>query len=618
MTLTACIAVSLGSVLLLAPPALAKPDKELLERAATTLERGVKSGDFDTRAAAVAGLGNLPKKRALPLVTDALTDPQWAVRAAAIGALRDLRDTRAWEKAVIAALRDLKIDVSLGSLPLLEPLGAKRGAALLVKALRTDDFPKPERVAIALAQRGGDWMVEGYRAALRARGPFVAAFEAQLTRLPLPDALPLWKDGLAKRTPEVQRELLARLAAHAEDAGDVAFIAPLLKSSDADIAFETARLLARYENRAGRAVLVAAAESADDARRLAALRALEPIATADLFDIVRPIVTDRSADLELLLAAYAIFHKGKNPKLAAYLDGQLTNTDINQRAAAVAYIGEVKGRAAIDDLVPLLGAGPLVIRVQAARSLGRLGQRAAIQPLQRALQSATDKEFKLALLAALADVKDAEIIPVVRFYLNDFDKDVQRAAVRALTLVPHESGVPDLEQALQSRDREIRVMALEALVKQDPERNLRQFTSALQWIDPGFVTDLVKSWKGQARPHLEAALASSRDDMRAAALAATRHLDEADQQALTATLVREGKRDELRVAALDRHVELAGRAAAPLLAELARGDHAGLKVAALEHLGRVAPRDHLDLLIAALDDPAERLRVIAAGALVGL
>lgn len=618
MNLTARLAATLASVLLLAPPVLAKPDKELVERAATTLERGVKSGDFDTRAAAVAGLGNLPKKRAMPLVTDALTDPQWAVRAAAIGALRDLRDTRAWEAAVIEALRDLKIDVSLGSLPLLEPLGPKRGAALLAKALRTKDFPKPERVAIALAQRGGDWMVEGYRAALRARGPFVEAFEAQLTRLPLPDALPLWKDGLTQRSPEVQRELLARLAAHAGEPIDVAFIVPLLKSDDANIAFETARLLARHDNRAGRAVLIAAAESADDARRLAALRALEPIATADLFDIVRPIVTDRSADLDLLLAAYAIFHKGKNPKLAAYLDGQLTNTDINQRAAAVAYIGEVKGRAAIDDLVPLLGAGPLVIRVQAARSLGRLGQRAAIPPLQRALQSATDKEFKLALLAALADVKDAEIIPVVRFYLNDFDKDVQRAAVRALAAVPHETGVPDLEQALQSRDREIRVMALEALVKQDPERNLRQFTSALQWIDPGFVTDLVKAWKGQARPHLEAALASSRDDMRATAMAALRHLDKADQEAITAALVRDGKRDELRLASLDRYVELAGRGASPLLGELARGGHAGLKVAALEHLGRIAPKDHLDLLTAALDDPAERLRVIAAGALVGM
>ena len=618
---SSALALPLATALILAATATAaarpQPD-EGVERATAHLVRGAKSGDFDTRALAIEGLGRVAKPVALPIVKDALADPQWAVRRAAIEALAALKETRAWEDAIIAAIADVKVDPDTGVMPMLAPLGPKKGVALLMAALRDPKFPKPERYATALVRVRGDWMVEGYRAALKLlKGPSLTPFELEFTKLPLPDALPLYKDGLAKRSPALQLELLTRL--EASDASlDVAFIAPLLKAKADDVVFRTAALLGRHGNAAGKAVLVEAAKGQDDARRLAALRALEPIATADLFDIVRPLVKDHASDIETLLAAYRIFFKGGNPKLAAYLEHELSNTDVTMRAAAVAFIGEVKGHAAIADLVPLLGAGPLVIRIQAAGSLGRLGQRAAIPPLRDALNVATEKEFKLALIDALALVKDAEVIPVVRFYVNDFDLDVQRAAVRTLASIPHESGVPDLEQALSSRDKGIRTIALQALVDLSPERTTSQFKQALAWIDPSFLSNLVSARKDKARPHLELALDSARDDLRAAAFASLGHLAKTDQVAIVANLAKNGKRIELRLAALARLVELQGAAATALAVELVNDPELAIKVAAIDLIGDLGGKEQDALVRGLIDDPAERIAVAASSALLRL
>ncbi|PKN57571.1 MAG: hypothetical protein CVU56_10335 [Deltaproteobacteria bacterium HGW-Deltaproteobacteria-14] len=604
---------------LVAPSASARKQvDEVVERAIKNLERGVKSGDFDTRALAVRGLGHAPKKEALPLVKDALADPQWKVRRAAIEALGDLKEKRLWEQALLAAIADVKIDADTGVMPLLAPLGPKKGVDMLMKALRDPKFPKPERYAAALARLGGDWMVTGYKAALKLlKGESRTPFEVEYTKLRLPDALPLYKDKLDRQEIGVQKVVLDRIEA-LDGKIDVGFLKVLLRSKDEAIAFQTAALLARHGNAAGKGLLVEAAKGQDEQKQLAALVALSPIASADLFDIVRPIVKDRSANIDLLLAAYRIFFKGGNPKLAAYLENELTNTDVNMRAAAVAFIGEVKGHAAISDLVPLLGAGPLVIRVQAAGSLGRLGQRDAIPALRDALNVAHETEFKVALLDALADIKDAEILDVVRFYIQERDADVRRAAVRAIVSVPTDEGLRDLEQVLSDRDREIRTMALRAIVERAPDRFIKQYEQALTWIEPSFVSDLADQWKGKARPHVELALDSSRDEMRSEGLRALKLLPKVDQLAVLAGLVKDAKREEMRLVALTKLVEVQGKDALPLVVELATSGDAKMRVAALAIIGERGGKEQDALLRGLVDDSAEAIRVAASSALLSL
>ena len=137
MTKTLATSAFLTAALLLgaASPALAKPDKATLELVMPVLVRGSKSGDFETRAAAVEALGYGPKKDVEKAITESLTDPQWNVRRGAIRALDHMKDKRAWEKAVGAAMRDPKVDAD-EVMRLIEPLGAKKGVALVMANLR--------------------------------------------------------------------------------------------------------------------------------------------------------------------------------------------------------------------------------------------------------------------------------------------------------------------------------------------------------------------------------------------------------------------------------------------------------------------------------------------------
>lgn len=172
---------------------------------------------------------------------------------------------------------------------------------------------------------------------------------------------------------------------------------------------------------------MAALDQPDEPRRVLALKALAPIANEATYERMKPIIKERETPYDQLILAYAVYMKSGSPKLVSYLEGELENTDVPQRAAAVYYLGQVKGRAALGDLTTLLGNAPEVIRFAAASAIGRLGLREGIPVLRDALARETDKSMKLALLDALAAIKDAEIIPVARFYVTASDADVRSA-----------------------------------------------------------------------------------------------------------------------------------------------------------------------------------------------
>ncbi|MCA9514125.1 MAG: HEAT repeat domain-containing protein, partial [Myxococcales bacterium] len=212
MTKTLATSAFLTAALLLgaASPALAKPDKATLELVMPVLVRGSKSGDFETRAAAVEALGYGPKKDVEKAITESLTDPQWNVRRGAIRALDHMKDKRAWEKAVGAAMRDPKVDAD-EVMRLIEPLGAKKGVALVMANLKDDKFPDRERYVLALERLGGDWLVEGFKAGLALKGDAKTPFESEVVKLPLKAAAPLHDKLFAKYPSGAQKAILDKI-----------------------------------------------------------------------------------------------------------------------------------------------------------------------------------------------------------------------------------------------------------------------------------------------------------------------------------------------------------------------------------------------------------------------
>jgi HEAT repeat protein len=597
--------------------ATAKPPKDAVQKAFGVLERGTRAGDFDVRAAAVAGLGRAPdKKAALTLIKDALKDPQWRVRRAAIEALRDQKD-KGWE----AELGKAACDPMVEEAQVLEMVMSQKvdaGVKLLLGALGGKDCVKPERYIQRLAGAPTEWMLATFKAGTASKVEGLRnLFTQALGGLPLPAALPLHKAGFAKYPTELQARLVARIKDENIE-GDIGFIESILKSKDTANHFATAELLALRGNGAGRAILVAAVGGSDMALRLRALRALAPIAGTAEFELMKGIIKDRETPYEHLIAAYTVYMKSDSQKLVGYLEKELENTDAPQRAAAVHFLGQVKGRAALPELHALMSVGAELVRRAAINAIGRLGQRESIPVLRDALARETNKTWQVEILNALATIKDAEIIPVVRFYINDSDASVKLAALKALASVPDASALPDLEIAARDRLKEIRELALTTMLDQDPEGRYEQFAKALEWIDVGVFRSFVVKHTDRVRRHVDAALHHTRDDLRAAAFQAVNLLAPTARAELLAGVVERSKRPEQRLAALDALTALQGAKAIDYLVGLSQGGDELLRVRAIAHLGRLGHKGAEANLIGWLDDPSEKIRTAAASAVLRL
>lgn len=618
-----------------APPASAKKaklDKALQERVTLILEAGTKSGDFSARATAVSGLGFVHKERALPMVKDALDDPQWQVRRAVIGALLRLKD-KSYEKAIADAVRSTRLDAGKEVLPLLEPLGVKQALATLRKALEDPKTNRPERYAAALAELGGDWLTDGFQMGLSLKNTNArAGFTDALATLPLPAAFPLYKAVIAKQAPMVQARVLEHIRTwwgtrksqqqRTAAAAHIAMIKPLVKSKDANVAFGTAETLALAGDASGRALLIAAAKGDDAGKRLRAIRALLGVPGKDLLDVVNVYAKKDDSDADLLTAVYDINAKVGNPKLVPFLRGNmgLNSTDsLDRRAAAVQVLGRVEGASALPTLLERLTEdGAKGIRLAAARAIGDLASRDAIQTLRQRLFAETDNEVKVAILGALGAIRDPAVIPTVQSEMMSGVAEVRMAAVKALAAVNHDAAVNDLKLLLRDRDPEVRRVALNAILTLGPEKYIHLYKDSLGWIEPVDIDELAELHTKAFVAHLRLALDHDRPELREGALFALRALTPTSQADVLQQVLKFSKRADVKVQALERLVDVLNAKAVPTLTEQAKSEDKRLKVTAIAALGRLGAREAQPLLVAALDDTDERVRVTAAGALLAL
>lgn len=593
---------------------------DLTAKAVMQLKNSTKSGDFATRAAAVAGLGKVPKKQrkeVVPMVKEALKDAQWQVRRAAIEALLNLGD-KSWEKAIGDAMALRGLDPAREVLPLLEPLGVKRGVALVKKVLGTPKFDGPERYSKALGARGGEWMVASYLMGTALKGQAGDAFRNNLAALPLPDAMPVYKAVLHKQTPAIQAAVITRVAAD-KRLKDIDFVAKALKSKDAKVTFAAALALAHRKNAAGKSLLVAALAGDNEADKLAALTALREIPNKDLYPALQPFTRSDKTPINVLSAVLEIHAALKNPKLAPWLHKQLVSTNVDRRAVAAGVLGRVEGRGALPTLHKLLRDGNFAVRVGAANSVADLAPQESITIIRDVLFTEQDPRMKIALLRALGRIRTPACVPVIRSEISQDDPKVKAAAVRAMGAIRHESAVADLKLAFGDRSADVRKGALVAIMDLGPQRYLSFFKQALNWVTPELLDELTKKHGAQLLPHLKLALASSKEPIRKGALAATRHLDKAAQVTIAKSLAVTSQRLNQRLAGLKLGMKLMSKAdAIDLATTLAKDKEKLVAVASLNALGRLGAKSARSLLEKTLDGESEAARVAAASALLGL
>ena len=601
--------------------ATAKVAKESTERAVATLQSAVASGDFATRALAIEGLGAVPskqKKAVLPKVKEALKDPQWQVQRAAIAAILRLKD-KSWEAAILAAMSNEALDAATEVLPLLAPLGEKNTLKVLKKALDDPAFKKPERYIDALADTSGSQVVKAWEMGLKLKKGVAAraAFEAKLPELPLPDAVPLYKKLIKKMSPQVQARILDRILEH-EEVMDIGFMTPLLKAEDPEVVFRIAAALAIRGDASGKPVLVEALQSDDRTRKLTALRALNGIASEDLFNHLKPIAYADDSDVELLRAAYEVYATAQYVKLGPHLESRLDSTEIERRAAAVRVLGRVKGRAALQALHPLLQDGSDLIRREAAGAIADIAQLESVEPIGVALYNEREQSVRVALITALGRIRVPEAVPPLQAYIYDGDDVVREAAVRALVAIRHESAVELLKLKLGDRSETIRRAVVEGLIDLGPKRYMTEFRQSLPWIGVASFERLVRTHRGEMLDHIEAALASDREDLRAAALDHLARVGAEQRAGVYRKLALTGDRPATRVAGVEGIVATDGGNAVETLSTLARDRDMLVQVAAVLALGQVGAVEQEALLFELTDSTTERVRVAAGWSLLRL
>lgn len=138
----------------------------------------------------------------------------------------------------------------------------------------------------------------------------------------------------------------------------------------------------------------------------------------------------------------------------------LRHSEWQVRAAAARKLGKLGERAALEPLVAILTQDTVVaVKVAAARALGELAEYAPVEPLIAALDDPSD-DVKEATTWALGELR--ERVPtstLLENLLNCNNSSVRATAIRALGKLEMQASTHILVAALEDADWQVREMA---------------------------------------------------------------------------------------------------------------------------------------------------------------
>ncbi|MCA2965135.1 MAG: HEAT repeat domain-containing protein [Acidobacteriaceae bacterium] len=157
---------------------------------------------------------------------------------------------------------------------------------------------------------------------------------------------------------------------------------------------------------------------------------------------------------------------------------QVVPAHVEARPEVVAALGKV-----------VSGSGPLPARANAARAVGVLRGRGAIDDLIAGLAS-KDSNLLYESLVALEKIRDPRVAPRIHYLLRDLDEKVQLAALETVGILKNPESVGPLREAYErARNDKVRRGALSALSQIPAEASRPLFTAQLdssdEWLRAG-------------------------------------------------------------------------------------------------------------------------------------
>lgn len=596
-------------VLLTLPSLVIAEPVPIQEEAWPILERGTRSGDMLARAFATAALPDVVGRDTEAYLKEALTDPQWTVRKAAIRVLAGRGDAQA-RTLVADALRDPSLPLVEDAFDLVGAFKGTEGREIFVKTFLDAAVPTRQALARALVAQAADVAVPCFEAGLLQGDELTLR---TLTQAPL-----LTRDALLAL---LVRSRDARVVGAVLDLALAETIAlppdgltPLLKSKDNNLKYKAAELLARTGDVQAVKVLRPLADG-DEAARLRFLKAAAAAPSTEFHPLLKGFLAP-----DIPLAQHEFVYRAlagtTDPEVVEGIKNRLQSTTLEVRIMATRSLAGLLGNRALPRLHELLFDGNAAVRKAAADGIGERAQAESVETLERVLRD-PDREVRLAVVRALSRIRDRAVIGVASFLVYDNDPEVKRHAILALCNANHEDALTVLRLQAQDRDPDVAREVLGALVELVPDQAAGFVESALAVLRPDDLTRLTRRFGERFVPFLEQVAASPRSWARLAAIDAVRLVPTREHEFLKAVAATSGHADA-RAAALSRMRDLSCDAGREIALALLNDRDASVRIQAAQALGQCGSADTPQSLRGALLDPEEPVRVAAAASLLRL
>ena len=283
----------------------------------------------------------------------------------------------------------------------------------------------------------------------------------------------------------------------------------------------------------------------------------------------------------------------------------------------------VQQNAAQYALAPLVGAlrdADVMVRLEAAQSLGQMEDTLAVAALSRALREDADPEVRKMAAWALGNIESSAAVPALSQALrSDRDPDVRRTAVWALGQIEDADALPALAEALKTNDVELRRQAVWALGQIEDARAVPALAGVLRDSDAQVREQAV--WAlGQiespaAVAPLSAFINDANADVRKQVAWALGQIEDADAVPALSTLLRNDDEAEVRKTSAWALGQIESVSAVPALTTALKDRSAGVRSQAAWALGQIEQRPAAPALLEALKDSDSEVRATAAWAL---
>ena len=290
--------------------------------------------------------------------------------------------------------------------------------------------------------------------------------------------------------------------------------------------------------------------------------------------------------LEVRLQAAETLGRIENPAAVLPLAEALKDENWQMRVTAAEALGDIGDKSGVQALIAALGDANWQVRCQAAEALGDIEDPRAVKPLGEALRD-ENRNVRQNVIQALAEIEDPGAVEPLAAALKDDDWEIRKEAAHALGEIDDPAAVAPLSLALADENWEIRKEAAEAL------GNIEDASAV------GALRSSLKDENKEVRKTVIQAMGEIEDSRAVKPLAEL--LNDPDW--------------EIRMETAQALGEIDDPAAAPALSKILKDENPDVRKMAIWAIGEIEGRVAFESLIEALNDEDWEIREKAVWAL---